>query len=250
MRFPNKSVRSLIIVMSALVLIVIVFSRRYYAAKDAAVDPRIVPARELYEKYNGFAAENQFDSIFRLMDTIESIYSRHAHYLDSYETGVLYNNRAAAWLTLGLYGSNTDSVEQAVLISRAEQSVRTSIRIYESWQEQVGDKSPEQIAQSISEKFLHGLAAYPEEEKAVFLQTRINEIADAKEEIDRRLSVSYTNLGIVYRHRKKYDSAAVCYQKALDLWDRNLTAENNLNILLGLPLRKRDFFERMFPPER
>ncbi|MCF8346844.1 MAG: tetratricopeptide repeat protein [Bacteroidales bacterium] len=250
MRFPNKPVRSLIIVMSALVLIVFIFSRRYYAAKDAAVDPRIVPARKMYEKYNGFAAENQIDSIFSLMDTIESIYSHHAHYKDSYETGVLYNNRAAAWLTLGVFGSFTDSVEQEAHISKAEQAVNKSIRIYETWQEEFGDKSKEQIARNISENFKRGLASYSDESQALFLQTRVSEIMDAREEIDRRLSVSYTNLGIVYRYREQYDSAAICYQKALVLWDRNLTAENNLNILLGRPLRKRNFIERMFPPER
>jgi len=33
----------------------------------------------------------------------------------------------------------------------------------------------------------------------------------------------------------------------MELWGENLTAENNLNILLGRPVRKRTFIQKMFP---
>ena len=35
-----------------------------------------------------------------------------------------------------------------------------------------------------------------------------------------------------------------------ELWDRNLTAKNNLNVLLGQPMEKRNVIQRMFPPDR
>ena len=66
-------------------------------------------------------------------------------------------------------------------------------------------------------------------------------------ETPRRLSVSYTNLGIMYRFREDYENAALSYKKAMDLWEDNLSAENNLNILLGRPLKKRSLLRKIFP---
>lgn len=246
----SKPARTLIITMGVLVLVAIIISRKYYMDQEASVDPRIKPARELYEKYNSFAASNQFDSIFYLMDTIEGIYTSTDHYASSFELGVLYNNRAAAWLTLGVFGDYYDDWERDSLVAEAETAVRTSINIYETWRENLGDLNELQVRQAIVDDFTSGLGGYSAEEREIFLETRIAEIAEAQAELDRRMSVSYTNLGIVYRHREVYDSAAICYKKALELWDRNLTAENNLNSLLGRPQKKRNFIERMFPPER
>lgn len=246
----SKPARTLIVIMGVLVILAIVISRKYYSDQEASVDPRIKPARELYEKYNSFAASNQFDSVFQLMDTIESIYVSTDHYASSFELGVLYNNRAAAWLTLGVFGEYYDDWERDSLVEMAETAVRTSMGIYETWREKLGNLDEIQIRQTISDDFTNGLESYSSEEQKKFLETRVAEIAEAQAELDRRLSVSYTNLGIVYRHKEKYDSAARCYEKALELWDRNLTAENNLNSLLGRPQKKRNFIERMFPPER
>jgi tetratricopeptide (TPR) repeat protein len=83
-----------------------------------------------------------------------------------------------------------------------------------------------------------------------YLRTRTEEILEALEENPRRLSVCYTNLGLIYRYRGEYIKAAEQYKKAIELWDRNLDAENNLNKLLNKPLRKRNFIQRMFPPSK
>ena len=246
----KKSIRPLIIVLCVIALIVIVVSRSYYSAENSSQDPRIVPAREMYEKYNHFADNQQYDSIFKLMDAIEGIYASLDHYKDSYETGVLYNNRAAAWLTRVISDQSTDSLIRDSLLNLANHALRSGIRIYETWQDQYNNKEADEIRNGIRDDFMTGLESYTPEERERFLQTRVSEISEAQTEIDRRLSVTYTNLGIVYRHRQQYDSAMGCYEKALDLWDRNLTAENNMNSLLGLPQKKRNFIERMFPPER
>jgi tetratricopeptide (TPR) repeat protein len=246
----NKQIRSLILIMSVLVLVSIVITRIYYRNKNASADPRVTPARELYENYNRYAAATLFDSVFLLMDTIESIYQKVDHYANSFEVGVLYNNRGATWLTMGLFGAQYDSIQKDSIVNLAESAIRRSITIYKDWKEQFGGLESENIPGHIRSDFLSGLEMYSQEEREKFLQTRVEEITDAQSEIERRLSVSHSNLGMVHRHRETYDSAAICYQKALELWDRNLTAENNLNILLGRPLKKRNFIERMFPPER
>ncbi len=246
----KKPVRTLILIMSVLVIAAFLVSQWYYRKLNASVDPRIVPARNLYEKYNSYARVNNFDSIFFLMDTIEAIYRSVPHYRGSYETGVLYNNRAASWLTIGLFSETPDSTERDSLLFLAEAAIRKSISIYESWAVEYAGLKEDQIRARIGTDFLNGASEFSEKEQAKYLETRIRELMDAQEEVKRRLSVSYTNLGVVFRNHAQYDSAALSYQKALELWDRNLTAENNLNILLGRPLRKQNLIQRLFPPER
>ena len=109
----------------------------------------------------------------------------------------------------------------------------------------------EQEVELMLEKgFLKGLEGYNEADIQKFQHKRNQEINEAQAETKRRLSVSYTNLGLVYRQQLKYEDAALSYQKAIENWDRNLTAENNLNKLMGRPEKKRNLIQKLFPPER
>lgn len=248
--FQNKKTRALILIMGALVLSGISFSYFYYKNINESADPRIVKARTLYEKYNVYAQNNQFNSIFSLMDSIELIYTDFDHYEYSYEVGVLYNNRAASFLTMALYTDNIEIMDQDSLINLAEIAVRKSIEIYNQWLGKFQNKNAIEIERIISIDFNTGLENYNTGQKNKFIKNRIKEIQESQTETQRRLSVSYTNLGIVERHKLQYEAAANCYKKAIDLWDRNLTAENNLNVLLGRPMKKRSFIQKLFPPDR
>jgi len=246
----NRPTRRLILVMSVLVVVMIVFAQRYYKQQNQEVDPRIVPARELYARYNDLAVTGDYDSVFKMLDEVEAIYSGIGHYRNSFEQGVISNNRAAVWLTLGLDGATYDSTRQDSFVQLAEGAIKKSITIYELWEDQFGHADPDKCKELISDDFLAGLKHYDEEEQEKYLDNRVNEIVQSAVETRRRLSVSYTNMGIVHRFYERYDSAALCYTKALELWDRNLTAENNLNLLLGRPQRKQNIIQRLFPPER
>jgi tetratricopeptide (TPR) repeat protein len=248
----NKPTRALVLIMSALVLISILISYHYYKGVNNAVDPRTKEARVLYEKYNDYAKTNSFDSVFHLMDSIETVYSKYPHYRNSFEMGVLYNNKAASYLTMALYMDSTSNQQdkQDSIFSIAEKMVNKSISVYTDWLDRFENKSQEEIKNFIEPQFYEGLESYSDEMQATYLKKRIEEIEEAQMETKRRLSVSYTNLGIIKRHRMQYEEAARHYQKALDLWDRNMTAENNLNRLLGKPLEKRNFIQKLFPPER
>ena len=245
-----KPARALIIAMMALVLVSLLFATRHYRKENQSVDPRIAPARELYENYNALTAKNDFEGVVRLLDTIDAFYRKYPHYRTSFERGVLENNRAAVYLTLLI---SFDSISSPFhqwgedsLLALGESAVRNSIHIYESWLSTVSGMEELQIRDHIRESFFIGLDS-TEDETGVYFHNRIDEIQSAIEEMPRRLSVSYTNLGIIHRYRKQYQDAAACYNKALDLWQDNLTAENNLNILLGRPIRKKNFIEKMFP---
>lgn len=250
--FKNRATRALILTMGALVSLALVVSGIYYKNVNASVDPRIVEARKLYENYNLYAQKSAFDSIFRLMDEIEAIYSSVDHYQDSYEIGVLYNNRAATLLTIALYSEEAmeNPLVQDSLMTLAMDAAEKSIEIYRRWLEKYPGKNKDEIERMISNNFLAGLEGYDTDQKEKFLKNRVKEIVETQTETERRLSVSYNNQGIIYRHKLQYEEAAESYKMAIDLWDRNLTAENNLNVLLGRPIRKQNFIQKMFPPEK
>lgn len=247
----DKRVRKLVVIMSILTLFAVLFTWQYYSGVNRSVDPRVKEARNLYEKYNSFASAGSFDSVFALMDTIESIYGSVEHYRMGYETGVLYNNRAAAGISLF---SGTDlslaTAAESMLIEEAEKNVKISISCYEDWQKMFSTTVEEAIENQIRESFLDGLESYSPKEQEKFLQQRIREISEALNENPRRLSVAYTNLGLIKRYQQKYDTAVLFYQKALELWNRNLSAENNMNILLNRPVKKRTTLEKIFPPKK
>ena len=247
----GKIPRALIYTMMALVVITLLLARSYYRGKNLSVDPRIVPARNLYENYNALATNNDYEGVISLLDSIEAIYNRYPHYLGSFETGVLENNRAAVYLTLGLSYDSLDSpyhyLGRDSLMALGEFSARRSIEIYESWLSRYEGKSSDEIREAVAADFGSGTAFEDPDRMAAYLENRAGEIGEAIRETPRRLSVSYTNLGIVYRYREDYHAAASCYRQALELWEDNLTAENNLNILLGKPLKKRNFIQKMFP---
>lgn len=249
----NKNKRALILAMIALSFVVIFFSYFYYKNINASKDPRIRQARELYEKYNNYAIQNDFVNIFALLDSVENIYKSVNHYTESFEVGVLYNNRAASYLTMALYENNPENYIQLSkdsLLQLAFVSVNKSISIYENWLTKYSDINAEQINQLLQHDYFIDLEKYSEKEKKKFLENRIKEIETAQYETKRRLSVAYTNMGIIYRHLEQYEQTINCYQKAIELWDQNLSAENNLNILLGKPLKKRNLIQKLFPPKR
>lgn len=255
----NKNTRVIIFVMVTLVAVSLVVSKLYYQNVNRAVDPRIVPAREMYGQYNDMAQINDFNGILQLLDSIETIYQRIPHYENAFEMGVLANNKAAVYLTLAMHKDSILlpaesqfllSLEKDTLLNMAMQNVIMAVDTYEQWKDEYASLSETECKTKIQSDFFLGLEEYPEEEKEKFLKTRLNTFMQNQVEIDRRLSVSYTNMGIAYRQQEEYDLAIAAYRKAIALWDKNLTAENNLNVLLGRPMKEPSVIQKIFPPDK
>lgn len=245
------------LIMGALVFIGIGIAFSYYEYENKSVDPRIVEAREMYRNYDAYAEKNDFSAVLSLLDSIEVIYQNIMHYQGSYELGVICNNRSATFLTMAIHfnpgsishdGVSILTKDSLLILGEAEG--KESIRLYEQWLSSFQGKNKDQIKAMIEDQFMLGLEDYPDTKQQRFLKKRIAEIEEAQLETPRRLSVSYTNIGIVKRHQQRYEDAVSYYKKALALWDRNLAAENNLNTLLGLPLKKRSALEKIFPPDK
>lgn len=255
--FQNSSTRALILIMLALVTIGILIARTYYRHQDAAVDPRIKEARVMYSRYNDYAASGDYYKVIALLDSIESIYLASSDYSHAYEMGVLHNNKGAVQLTIALYADSIDrafnpyyGVAEDSLITMAETNINYAIGIYNEWIYLYKDMDTEQISELIKPGIEAGLDLLYTDKPEVIIDARAKEIYKTIAESDRRLSVSYTNLGVISRHRGEYEEAIRRYEKALELWDRNLDAENNINRLLGHPLKKRNIIQKLFPPDR
>jgi len=255
----NKNTRVIIFVMVTLVAVSLVVSKLYYQNVNRAVDPRIVPAREMYGQYNDLAQVNDFNGVLQLLDSIETIYQSIPHYKNAFEMGVLSNNRAAVYLTLAMHKDSIlvpdDSqfllkIDKDTLVNMAMKHIIHSVDIYEAWKDEYAELSETECKEKIQSDFYDGLSDYPEDEKEKFLQTRVNTFLQNQIEINRRLSVSYTNMGIAYRQQEAYDLAIAAYRKAIALWDKNLTAENNLNVLLGRPMKDPSVIQKIFPPDK
>jgi len=253
----QRSTGRLVGIMLVVVVAGILVARSHYRNVNSSVDPRIQRARELYQQYDRYARTGDYYRIFALIDSISAIYKGTPHYEESFEQGVLLNNRAAALMTIALYG---DSIPETAnpyhdlpgdsVVSMAEKSLREAFILYERWNSRFEGKDEPGIRNIIEPEFMMGLEDRDPELAGKYLKNRVKEISEALVENQRRLSVCHTNLGLVYRYREQYPEAVAEYEKAIALWERNLDAENNLNKLLGRPLRKRNFIQRMFPPEK
>ena len=254
----NNVTRTLVLTLVTLALIVVGVMYNYYTDENRKNDPRVVPAKKLYSQYNSLAQKQAYPAVFALLDSVEAIYSQVPHYQKSFEIGVVENNRSAAWLSIALQRDMEDGVNHPAyadmakdsLLRLSEISANKAIAIYESWIRGFQDLDEEQIRERIRPSFYEKFNVEDEDDQEMYLGRRVDELVSAQLETKRRLSVSYTNLGIVFRHREEYEQAAKYYLIAIDLWDKNLTAENNLNVLLGKPMKKRNFIERLFPADK
>lgn len=245
----NKPTRVLILTMSTLVLFTILIVSLYYKYQNQSVDPRIVKANELYSQYNDVAKSGNYHELFQLMNSIETIYASFSHYKDSYEVGVLYNNRGAAFLAKALDSRLTNELKDSLLY-QANENIQKSINIYNDWLSIWDLKNMEEINQMLKSDFGIDDSIFMGKKIDRYLNKRAIEIREAQLETYRRLSVSHTNLGMIARHNELYEHAVKEYFKALEYWPDNLSAENNLNILLKQPLKKPNILRRIFPKDR
>ncbi len=233
---------------------IIIGSYFYYEDANSAEDPRIMPAKTLFLKYDKELESDEYVQALSLLDTILDIYRDTPGYESSYEIGVLLNNKATVYLveleTDLLTEKNIDQAAMNKILLAAADYTRQAIDIYEKWLADMGNLSKEQIKTRISPFFNADDPAFAGMNIDKVLKKRIKSIQDAQIETSRRISVSLTNMGMINRYLGELEEARKNYEKAISLWDRNYTAQDNLNILLNQPVKKRSMISRLFPPER
>ena len=245
----NKGTMTVILIMTVIVAVGISIAYFYYESINNAEDPRVIEAKYQYKAYNEFVKNNNFKSVFAILDTIENIYLKFPDYRNSYELGVVYNNKSAVWLTLALKQTTEKSENQSELDS-AKQYCEKSIVIYENWLKEFEKLSKEEILLKIKDYYNKSQKIFENKNTDKIIEKRTGDIITAQKETLKRLSVAYTNLGIIQRHKSEYDNAMASYKKALELWKGNRNAKNNINILLGRPVEDPGIMEKLFPEDK
>ena len=245
----NKGIRIVILTMLILALIGLAIAWIYYSGINKAADPRVRDARMMYGRFNQYAVSNDQEKILSLLDSIQKIYQSVPHYQNSYEIGVVLNNRASIYLSRAISDTLVGKIREQYF-ALAESELQQGIGYYEKWMNVFGPLDELGIKQLVHSDFMSDPAIANDKNAEALIHHRTKEIVMARSEMPRRLSVSYTNLGIIRRHENRPEEAVEYYAKALDLWDENLAAKNNLNIIFGRPVEKRGILRRLFPPER
>jgi tetratricopeptide (TPR) repeat protein len=241
--------KKLIVVLSIVVVSVLVFAYFYYNEKNSAEDPRIVQAKYMLGKYDTMMAEKRYMPVFPLLDSIEFILNSVPGYKQSFEPGIVFNNRGSAYLSMALY-EISDSADQQNLLYFALRNIDTSIVIYQNWLREYGQLSSEAITEKIRPFFPANDTAFSGKDYESIILKRVEDILLAQNETKRRLSVSYTNQGIVLRHQFRQEEAVESYINAIKLWKDNYTARNNFNVLMGKEPEDRSIIDKLFPPDK
>lgn len=221
----------------------------YYNGKNKAEDPRIVRTKYMFRQFDELMKENKYSEALPLLDSIEIILLKVPGYKESYEPGIVYNNRGSAYLSMALYSSK-DSIEKFRLLEISEKNIDSSIAIYNTWIDKNNNLSEAELSKNAEPFFSENDVAFKGRNIKKIIRKRVEDLALAQKENPRRLSVCYTNLGIVQRHQYKQNEAVESYIKAIKLWKDNYTARNNFNVLMGKPPEDRSIIDQLFPPDK
>ena len=251
MQSGTKKVLAVVLTITASIFIGSYF---YYDQINKAEDPRILPAKELFQVYDKELESHEYVQSLSLLDQMLAIYRSTPGYENSYEIGVLLNNTATVYLvemeTEILTEEDGSKPSMKKSLEAAADYTRQAIKVYESWMADMGSLSEEQIRQGLAPYFREDDPAFAGMDVQRVMDKRVDMILDAQIETPRRLSVSLSNLGMINRYQGDLDEAKKNYEAAIELWDRNYTAQDNLAILMNQPVQKRSMISRLFPPEK
>ncbi len=251
----NTGTKRVLFVVILFTLGIILFSVNHYRGINRSIDPRVVEAIKAFGTYGKLMAANNQEEALKVLDKIEAIYKSVPGYGDSFELGVVSNNRGHIYLvkveTEHLSEAKTIVKENlALYLKFAREYTEKGINNYLNWMDTIGKLNDTEILEYLNKYFKRDDPAFKGFDFDTIYGKRFIEIKEAQVEIKRRLSVSYTNLGIILRYEEKNLESKKYYEKALKLWPDNHVAKNNLRVLHGQKLEKRTIVEQMFPKER
>ncbi len=241
----SPSSKKLILIMLVITLIGVTIAYKYYDYINNLEDPRILHIKKMHLKYNLLVTDNKTTEVLSMLDSMDVEYEKIPHYRNSFERGVIHTDKAAVYLSMALYQAR-DEDEKMKFLDTAEKELSVSLDYYNNWEKEYSAFDEVQLKERVTSDFSDINSGNLQN----IIEKRTSTIQFALQEMNRRYSVTYTNLGIIMRHKLLQNSSIIYYKKALDLWEDNHTAKSNLNVLMGEKPIKRGFIEKMFPPER
>ena len=246
----TKGTKVILAITFSVSLLAVLFAFFYYSNLNKSEDPRITKAREFmlqYEKASGTRTSLEW---FPYLDSAGAVFKSLPDYESSFEEGLIHNNKCSALLLMAIYDSAIFETEKSNLLALSLAYCDSSIIIYRNWIREWAGLSREEIADKLRPLMKEDHPAFREQNFEIFFSRRVDNQVTATIETPRRLSVSFSNKGTIYRHMMKTDSALTCYRMALSLWKDNRTAANNLRVLLGGEPIKPSLIESLFPPDK
>lgn len=243
----TKVVLAITVIVSFLAVL---FAFLYYRNINASQDPRIEKAVKYLSRYDKESAGGDITAAFHLLDSAFVVFSSLPDYTDSFEKGVIYNNKCSNLLLTAMYDSTLGLNEKKTLLDLAGSYCDSSILVYQQWLSEWEKLSVEEILYRLKPVMQKDDPAFKGYNFKKIFNRRIKYITEAQVETPRRLSVSLTNKGTIFRHRLMPDSAAACYGRALDLWKNNRIATSNISVLMGGDPVKPTIIESLFPPDK
>lgn len=226
----------------------------HYERLAATEDPRVKEARTLLQAFDDTLEQGNYDASLALLEAADRIYRDTPGYRESFERGVVENNRATVHLlraeTALLAEDEVPEQQLQESLETAADHARRAVEWYRRWLRDYGSLSPEDLRRRIAPTFDSAHPSLQDVDLEAVIDKRVEDVVLAQLETRRRLSVAYTNLGVIQRYRGRLDEARSLYEHALALWDRNYTAADNLNRLLDRPRERRPVLEQLFPPDR
>jgi hypothetical protein len=234
----------------SVVVLTVLFAFFYYRSLNLAEDPRVTRARILMAEYDSQSGGPDSYTRFSLLDSAEALFRSLPDYETSFEIGVIYNNKCSGLLMVALYDSTVSNGIKNDLLALSLDYCDSSIYVYNRWLSDWGGLSDEATAERLEPFMKHDDPVFEGRNFKKIFRRRIRNIDLARVETPRRLSVSYSNKAMAYRHLTMPDSALFCYEKALSLWKDNRTAKSNMSVLMGGAPIKPGLIESLFPPDR
>lgn len=246
----SRGTKVIFLITFSVSLIAVLFAFFYYKSLNSAEDPRIAVAKKLlleYDKVQG--GINSFEA-FPILDSAFAIFKSFPDYSGSFETGVIYNNKCTALLLMAIYDSTISNSEKHNLLALSMSYCDSSINCYNLWKNDWSNLSQDEIGNKLKPLMINEDPDFKDVNFNKVFKKRVKNIMEAQLETDRRLSVSISNKGTIFRHMQKPDSALNCYRDALNLWEDNRIARSNLSVLMGGKPIKPSLIEALFPPDK
>lgn len=250
MLLVSRGTRVVILVTVSISVLTAGVAYLYYGAVNRYEDPRILAARHILSSYDNLPQQVDLIERFHLLDSAASVFKSIPDYAHSYEMGIVLNNKASALILEALYDTAVSIAEKETQLEWALVYVDSSITLYRSWMSEWTHLTKAEVEKRVRTSMHPGDPAFKGLSMERLISRRVKSQLTAQIETPRRLSVSLSNKGIIYRHLKDYEASANCFAQSLALWKHNRVAKSNLSVLMGGKPVKPGIIESLFPPDR
>jgi hypothetical protein len=145
MHFVSKNLKTLLIALALIVGAIVLSGYFHYRSLNLAEDPRIIEARKKMAEFNELMSGNETGRALLVLDQVEEIYKNTPGYEDSYEPGVIHNNRGSVYLVKAQTDLLNEKEPNSGDLAQARQYFEDSIDVYTNWLDSIGSMERSEV---------------------------------------------------------------------------------------------------------